>query len=210
MRELIIMIGPPGSGKSLAGNLIVKRRGATKISIGDILRKMAKNNQLSKEVSTQISNGILVCDDIVNAIVEQELKLTSGDIVLDGYPRNFSQFVNLQQIVGKRFSICCVFIKTNPDLILKRINQRLVCSRCGKSHTSKEHSCSDCGGSLTKRPDDANIANRLDSYFKITEPVFTDAIKYWCDKNITVEVSIESDLRQITAEVETQLADILR
>ncbi|MBE6443805.1 MAG: nucleoside monophosphate kinase [Alphaproteobacteria bacterium] len=209
MRNLIIVIGPPGSGKTLASNLITQKRGATKISTGDILRKMVNDKELSEEVSMQISQGDLICDDIVNAIVEKELSIATADIVLDGYPRNFSQFVNLQQIVGKSFNICCVFMKTPSDLILKRINQRVICSLCGKSHTSKEDSCTSCGGSLIKRPDDANILNRLNSYFKITEPVFTDALRYWCNKNITVEISIESDLHQITKEVETQLKQLL-
>ena len=101
-------------------------------------------------------------------------------------------------------------MKIDLSLVLKRINQRLVCSCCGKSHTSNEHCCSDCGSSLTKRPDDANIVNRLNDYLTITEPILINIIK-WCNKCFTIEVKHDdNNLQKITAEVEKQLADILR
>ena len=205
MKNLIIIIGPPGSGKSLAGDLIVKHLNAKKISTGEILREQISQNLLPLDIADKVLNGVLISDDIVNDIVKRELESDCDNIILDGYPRNFSQFITLQEMVGKSFDICCIHMKTPHDLILKRISQRRVCECCGKSYTSKEQKCLSCGGALIKRPDDVNIKHRLEDYIQITEPVFTKSLRYWCNKTITVDVSLDSDILAIKKEVATQL-----
>ncbi len=209
MKNLIVIQGPPGSGKSLAGDLIVKKFNAKKISTGEILREKISQNLLPKELVDMVVNGVLIPDDIVNDIVERELKSNNENMVLDGYPRTFSQFIALQKMVGNKFNICCIHMKTPHDLILKRINQRRVCACCGKSYTSKEKKCLSCGGVLIMRPDDANIKQRLNDYIQITEPVFTNSLRYWCSKTIVVNVSLDSDIIAIKNEVSQQLEQLL-
>ena len=209
MRNLIIIFGPPGSGKGLAGDLIVKHLNAKKISTGDILREKIAQNLLPEDIANKVLGGILIPDTTVNSIVENELTSDNENIILDGYPRNFSQFVALQKMVDGAFNICCIYMKTPPSLILKRIKHRRVCECCGKSNTSKEQKCLSCGGALVKRPDDANIQYRMDDYIQTTEPVFTEAIQYWCSKIIVVNVTLSSDITAIKNEVSNQLKELL-
>ena len=209
MKNLIIIFGPPGSGKGIAGDLIVKHLNAKKISTGDILREKIAQNLLPKDIADKVNSGVLISETIVNSIVEKELSSDTENIILDGYPRNFSQFVALQKMVSNAFNICCVHMKTPPSLILKRIKHRRVCECCGKSNTSKEEKCLSCGGALVKRPDDINIKHRLDDYIQITEPVFTEVIKDWSNKVIVVNVTLNSDLAAIKNEISNQLKDLL-
>ncbi len=209
MKHLIIIFGPPGAGKSLAGDLLVKHLNAKKISTGEILREKAIQNLLPEDITYKVFNGILIDDDIVNNIVKNELKCDNENIILDGYPRNFSQFIALQDIVGNTFDICCIYMETPHDLILKRINQRRVCDKCGKSYTCKDQKCISCGGRLVKRSDDMNIKRRLNDYIQITEPVFECSLRYWCSKTIIIKISLTSDIVAIKNEVAEQLEKLL-
>ena len=67
----IIIFGPPGAGKGTQSNFIVKKYNLFQISTGKILREEIKNNsELGQKISSLMSSGFLVADEIVNKLIE--------------------------------------------------------------------------------------------------------------------------------------------
>ena len=72
----IVIFGPPGAGKGTQSHLIVKKFNLYQLSTGELLRAEIKNQtDLGKEISTIITAGNLVSDEIVgNLIVKYVFK----------------------------------------------------------------------------------------------------------------------------------------
>ena len=189
-KRLIIMFGAPGSGKGLLGDLIVKNNGFQKVATGDILRQEVKNKTpLGMKIADKVASGELLDDDIVNPIVQKSLQ-ESGDIVLlDGYPRCFSQLKFLRQFAEKDYWIDCVYLNTPIDTIISRIGHRRICADCGKTHFAEEGHCPDCGGKLLVREDDANIRERIWTYLETTEPLLREELIFCCQHLMSVDGS---------------------
>ena len=130
---IIVLLGPPGSGKGTQADNIVKTFDLYKVSTGDVFREEVKNNtKLGKEIKNIIDKGHLVSDNIVNNLIKNILshKMNKG-IVFDGYPRNLNQAENLNVLVGKDKISCVLSLNVERDVVVKRILGRQVCSNCG-------------------------------------------------------------------------------
>src|SRR3989344_238193 len=97
----LIIFGPPGSGKGTYSKFICEKFGIRHIVTGEILRNMTKENtKLANEIKKIQFAGKLVSDDLVNKIVENELKKdTKKGFILDGYPRTIAQIEFLEMHV---------------------------------------------------------------------------------------------------------------
>ena len=85
---MILFFGPPGSGKSVQGQLLVERNGWQWLSTGDLFRK-SKDPEVLKRMAT----GELIDDELTGKVLDAAIESVEGDspIVLDGYPRNLNQ-----------------------------------------------------------------------------------------------------------------------
>lgn len=190
MKRLIIMFGAPGSGKGLIGDQLVKNLNLFKIATGDILRQEVKNQTpLGLRIAADVVEGRLIDDEIVNPIIEQKLQLAGGDVLLDGYPRCFSQMAFLKKIAEKNFWVDCIYLNTPLDAIISRIGRRRICSDCGKTHLAEDGCCPECGGKSLIRPDDANIQNRVCDYLETTEPVLREELIFFCRRFINIDAT---------------------
>jgi adenylate kinase family enzyme len=85
-------------------------------------------------------------------------------IILDGYPRNDSHLVILQDILRQldRRLACCVYLKVSKERLLSRIRSRVFCGACNNvcsmdpAKQVPDASCPSCGkaGQLSRRSDD--------------------------------------------------------
>ncbi|MEK7131592.1 MAG: nucleoside monophosphate kinase [Patescibacteria group bacterium] len=97
MKKIIIMIGPPGSGKGTQAKKVAFKYNYSHISTGDLLRALARDtdlNSLEKEAVAQMKSGNLVSDQLIYRLVfgEIEKNLAEGrGVVLDGAIRNLEQ-----------------------------------------------------------------------------------------------------------------------
>ncbi len=102
MKKIIIMIGPPGSGKGTQAKKIAQKYNYTHLSTGDLLRALATKENLStveKEAVEQMKAGNLVSDELIYQLVfgEIEKDIAKGkDVVLDGAIRNLEQAQGFQ------------------------------------------------------------------------------------------------------------------
>jgi adenylate kinase len=94
----VLLIGPPASGKGTQGRRIAARFAVTYLSSGEILRQeVAAATALGQQVSADLAAGDLVPDDLMLEVLRAPLEaaLTSGGYVLDGFPRNVAQALEL-------------------------------------------------------------------------------------------------------------------
>jgi adenylate kinase len=84
MKQTIVVIGPPGSGKGTQAELLSKALGAVHLSSGEVLREHA-----SAAVQAEMKRGELVREAEVDAILQTSLQeANAGSIwILDGYIR---------------------------------------------------------------------------------------------------------------------------
>jgi len=98
----IVILGAPGSGKGTQAALLVKERGLTHISSGELLRSAAKaGTELGLKAKSIIDRGELVSDDIMLGLIKERLLLpdVEGGFILDGYPRNIVQASALNELL---------------------------------------------------------------------------------------------------------------
>ena len=212
----IILFGPPGSGKGTQGNKIVKNFNLNKVSTGDLLREeIKKDTNLGNTIKSIIDKGLLVPDDIINALVIKNLsdKRFYNRLVFDGYPRNLEQAKNLDSSLKKhKQKISCVLsLNIEKKFITKRILGRQTCTKCGLIFneyfipaTSKNHSCDP--KFLNKRTDDNEkvIINRFETYLNKTLPI----LDYYKEQNLLHHINGLLKIDQIFEEIRAIIASL--
>ena len=144
---MILFFGPPGSGKSIQGRLLVERNGWQWLSTGQMFR-----DSQDPEVLTRLATGELIDDHLTNTVVNDALENIENDnkVVLDGYPRNTAQAAWLTEQLPQhdRHIQAVVVFDTPQDELIKRLSGR------GRSEDTP-----------------AVIEKRIDIYHRATKPV---------------------------------------
>lgn len=90
----VIVMGPPGSGKSTHARLLADHRSVAHLSIGAALREeIAKESAVGLRIAATVAAGELVSSPDVLAVLKGPLEAAtaSGGWVLDGAPRTITQ-----------------------------------------------------------------------------------------------------------------------
>ena len=90
----LLLLAPPGAGKSTHGRLLGEAFAAPHISTGDLLRaEIAAGSALGRRVEGLVAEGQLVPDDLVVEMVVRRLTEPAPvtAFVLDGFPRTVAQ-----------------------------------------------------------------------------------------------------------------------
>ena len=99
---IIILLGPPGSGKGTQANFIQNKLSIPHLSTGDILRQSVKNEtDLGNKVKNIMVKGELVSDDLILDVIKERISQNDCNLgfILDGYPRNISQAESLNIVL---------------------------------------------------------------------------------------------------------------
>ncbi len=164
MINLVILLGPPGSGKGAQGQKIAESLGFTRIVMGDLVRRN----------SLDVSGGKYLSDEVVSTILLEEIKgnESTKDFILDGYPRTLEQCNFLEKNLTKK-NILVFCFQINYDLLAKRILGRFVCRSCNSVYnlwflpTKEPNVCDNCGSTdFITRSDDSleTLKIRLNEY----------------------------------------------
>ena len=157
---IIILLGPPGSGKGTQANFIQSKLSIPHLSTGDILRQSVQNEtNLGIKVKDIMAEGKLVSDDLVLGVIKERISQSDCDqgFILDGYPRNIVQAESLNIVLKdiNRNIDRILFLDVDFAVLQSRIESR-----------SKENN-------EQKRVDDTSevLIKRLDEYRSQTAPL---------------------------------------
>ncbi|WP_098038202.1 adenylate kinase [Estrella lausannensis] len=179
---IIILLGPPGSGKGTQAKKVAGELGIPHISTGDLFRENLKQGtDLGKRVKEFLDSGRLVPDAIVVDMLEDRVSKPDclKGYVLDGFPRSIPQAEALDRLLASTGSYKVINLQVADQTIIERIEGRESCPSCGavynkySSPSKKGALCEKCGTELVQRSDDKKevVEERLRQYYSQTEPL---------------------------------------
>ena len=126
---IIILLGPPGSGKGTQANFIQNKLSIPHLSTGDILRQSVKNEtDLGNKVKNIMAKGELVSDDLVLDVIKERVSQSDCNLgfILDGYPRNITQAESLNIVLKDidRNIDKILFLDVDFEVLESRIESR--------------------------------------------------------------------------------------
>ncbi len=182
---ILVMLGPPGSGKGTHANFIETERSLVKLSTGDMLRAaVASGSELGRRADDIMRRGDLVPDELVIGLIAERLDAggEGAGFILDGFPRTIAQAEALDRLLAERGKKVDVVIEMQVDdeALVKRIVGRFACAKCGEAYhdtvipTKVPGVCDRCGSTeFVRRRDDNEevVRSRLEAYYDQTEPL---------------------------------------
>ncbi len=183
----IILCGAPGSGKGTQSDFIVEKYGLTHLSTGEVLRAEIKaGTPLGKEIDAVISQGHLVSDDKMIALLEHFLDSLPVDckgVIFDGFPRTVAQAEALAAMLQKRcLTATLIDLMVEEQSLIERMINR---------------------GKTSGRADDnlETIQQRLAVFHAQTAPV----ADYYLEHHNYFAVNGNKSMQQVFAQIDTIL-----
>lgn len=208
-KTIIILMGPPGSGKGTQASRIAKEKGIAHISTGDILRENIRNKTpLGIKAKEYVDAGKYVPDDVIMDVLFDRVSKDDAKkgYLLDGFPRTIPQAEVLAQRLEKGNCVVVVNLDVSDDVIIKRISGRLTCPDCGAVYNEffkppkEEGVCDQCGAEPKHRDDDnaETVKQRLKTYHEQTKPV----LDYYKGKKMLHTLNGEDDSEAIFKKID--------
>ena len=187
---IIILLGPPGSGKGTQANFIQSKLSIPHLSTGDILRQSVQNEtNLGIKVKDIMAEGKLVSDDLVLDVIKERISESDCNqgFILDGYPRNIAQAESLNIVLKdiNRNIDRILFLDVDFAVLQSRIESR-----------SKENN-------EQKRVDDTSdiLIKRLDEYKSQTAPLG----EYYSNDKKFKKINGMNSISQVSLDIENFL-----
>ncbi|MDO8504529.1 MAG: nucleoside monophosphate kinase [Candidatus Liptonbacteria bacterium] len=190
MKKVVILYGPPGSGKGTQANLLAAKLDVVHFDTGKFLEALVHNPDKQKDATIArerklFDSGILMTPGFVLAKVKEQAKhIYDADygVVFSGSPRTMYEAKGLLpfliKLYGKK-NINVFVLAVGADVSTKRNSNRMMCKFCGYGLLSAYYDvknpkhCPVCGGPFYRRTLDnpKTIIVRLKEYAERTEPV---------------------------------------
>jgi adenylate kinase len=179
----VILFGPPAAGKGTQAKKLVADYGLVQLSTGDMLRAAVKSgSELGNQVKSILEAGTLVSDEIVVALIEEQLD-TQTDVpgfIFDGFPRTVAQAESLDAALSSRgMKINTVIrLKVDDGKLLERIAIRF--EEQGRKDDNPE-----------------TFKDRLATYNRQTAPL----LPYYAERGKLSEVNGMASIEEVSASV---------
>ncbi|MCD6528373.1 nucleoside monophosphate kinase [bacterium] len=210
---VIILLGPPGSGKGTQANLLAEKFKLKHIGSGDVLRVRQKVNDFTgKKLKEVMKRGELAPSFVVVKILGDELEKMKKQskfkgFILDGWTRTIFEASLTDEALNwyewdKNVKV--ILINVSKRETINRLTKRRQCKRCGRiipyiGEFKKLKRCDKCGGELIVRMDDnlEAITQRLKEYKKETIPV----INYYKKQKRLIKINGEQTIEEVFKDI---------
>ena len=131
---LIVIVGPPGSGKGTQAKRLLAHLGVPHVSTGDLLRAAKESgSSLGGQAAQYMDQGKLVPDHLVLAMVAEKLKEPqfAKGCLFDGFPRTIQQARSLDESLRQRGTplTMALELKAGENELTERMLKRAVIER---------------------------------------------------------------------------------
>lgn len=207
----VVLLGPPGCGKGTQAQKIRQAFKIPHLATGDMLRAAAaRKSGYGMEAQAFMQAGKLVPDDIAIGIVEEAIDSPEAQrgFILDGFPRNVTQAVKLDEMLAKRGIRLdhAVEFAIDDAVLAQRITGRLIHPASGRTyHASfcpplKSMTDDVTGEPLVRREDDneETLKRRLLSFHEQTKPLE----KYYASRGILSVIDADKQSASVWADLQ--------
>ncbi len=170
---IVVLIGPPGSGKGTQAKKICEDLGVPHLSTGDMLRAAKKAGTLEQKYVDIMASGGLLPDEAVIGLIGRRIQDDDckPGFLLDGFPRTVPQADGLEAMLKEagRGLDAVLQLDVPRDKLEERLVHRRTDKRTGQIyHLIYNPPPSDA--QLEHRDDDqpGAVAKRLDAYDAMT------------------------------------------
>lgn len=183
-KNIILVLGPQGSGKSTQAKLLAEHLSYTFVSTGNLIRKKtAEQDAEAQTIREYMLKGDLVPDALVEGLLFPFLEVTpTAGFILDGYPRSMTQLDTFLQFLSQQaWKLDRVFfLSVSQQECIHRMKLR---------------------AEIEKREDETDeaITERLHLYHVETEPLLTR----YEQLQVLIRVDGERSVEDIQAEIRT-------
>jgi adenylate kinase len=180
MEPIVVLLGPPGSGKGTQAERLRDELGFVALSTGDLLREArAEGTDLGDRASEYMDRGDLVPDELIVEMVRDAIDGLDGrPILFDGFPRTVAQADALAAALEARGRTvtAAILVDVPDDVVVERISGRDQ-------------------GREDDRPE--TVLERLRVYHRETEPL----IAYYDERGLLRRVDGAQDADAVAAGV---------
>jgi adenylate kinase len=170
---LVVLVGPPGSGKGTQAQRVCEKFAIPQISTGDMLRAAKKAGTLPKPLLETMDRGGLVPDEVVIDLIDKRIDAPDcvPGLLLDGFPRTVPQAQALEGLLARRGRSIDAVVQL--DVPRSALEERLVHRRTDKRSGQIYHLVYNPpppSAELEHRDDDRPeaVGRRLDAYEAMT------------------------------------------
>lgn len=211
---LVILIGPPASGKGTQARILHERFGWRAFSTGAAIRShVERDTAIGRRCRDLLGSAYLLPDDFILELAREELRDAQGGLVLDGFPRTIGQARLFDELCREKgWKIDAVLaIEAAEEELAERVIHRLTCSACGGTFREGMPDappmggiCPLCGGAISRRQDDRPevFAERFAEYARLTRPL----LDYYAPRGIVSHYSAMLPSAELAARIEARFS----
>ena len=213
---ILILLGPPGSGKGTQAKRLEDGRGLVQLSTGDMLRAaVASGNEMGQQAKKVMDVGELMPDEIMIQIISDRIDEPDcqNGFILDGFPRTTPQAEALDKLLdAKSLNLGKVIeLKVDEEALVERVTGRYSCAKCGSGYHDKfqqpkqDGVCDSCGSTEFSRRSDDNeetVRSRLAAYHDQTAEI----VPYYLGKGLLAEINGMAEIQDVTVAIEGIIA----
>lgn len=185
----LILFGPPAAGKGTQAKRLVEERGFIQLSTGDMLRAArASGSELGQRVAKIMDEGGLVSDEIVIALIDEQLTVNKGaaGFIFDGFPRTVGQAHALDELLKSRGSEVNRVIRlvVDDEQLMARVTKRF--EEQGRKDDNPE-----------------TFSKRLEKYYEDTAPL----VPIYAERSILTEVDGMASIDEVAKQIDAALKE---
>ena len=185
----LILFGPPAAGKGTQAKRLVEERGFVQLSTGDMLRAArASGSELGQRVAKIMDEGGLVSDEIVIALIDEQLTANKGaaGFIFDGFPRTVGQAGALDKLLKSRDTEVNRVIRlvVDDEQLLARVTKRF--EEQGRKDDNPE-----------------TFSKRLEKYYEDTAPL----VPIYAERSILTEVDGMASIDEVAKQIDAALKE---